>query len=139
MSSVFLIAGCKEENQMADNVPGWYSTRMIYKTGDSLIGNMTYYKNGQSKMNATYHQEIGKGDNLSIKFQMEGRWRVEKGRLIDSAETILVTPKFLHKKIEKIMKSSHPLIGRKILGVDTHALLVQDEQGIQTEYIRIKR
>jgi hypothetical protein len=131
--------GCKDNQPMSEKVPGWYSCKTFYQTGDSLVGKMTYYKNGQSRMNATYYTKSGEALKLAIQFHIEGHWRVENGRLIDSVEHVYATPAKLRSKIENILNSSGTNSGSKIIQVDSKKLLVQDNRGVLTEFTRIEK
>ena len=134
-----LLTSCGSNGSFSEKVPGWYEATLVYENGDSLVGKITYYKNGQNKMEADYIMHPSNDVKVSAKIIIEGRWQVRNDELFETVEKVSATPKVLQETIETAMKVGKELPGNKIIEVNEDRLVLQNKQGDQTEYLRIKK
>lgn len=136
--AVFLNS-CGGYGSLKDRVPGWYESTVVYENGDSLKGKVTYYKNGQNKMEAIYIMHPLGGMRISAKIIVEGHWEVRNDELFETVDKVSATPKTLQDVIEVAMKRGKEMPGSKIVEVDENRLILEDKKGKQTTYKRLKK
>ncbi|MFY7972713.1 MAG: hypothetical protein ACOVOO_12275 [Flavobacteriales bacterium] len=134
-----LLISCGGTGSTKEKLPGWYESTIVYENGDSLIGKVTYYKNGQNKMEADYIMHPIGGMSISAKIIIEGHWEVRNDELFETVDKVSATPRTLQEVIETAMKKGKELPGSKIIEVDEHGLVLEDQKGKQTTYKRLKK
>ncbi len=130
---------CGGPGSLKDKVPGWYESTIVYENGDSLKGKVTYYKNGQNKMEAAYIMHPIGGMRISAKIIIEGHWEVRNDELFETVDKVSATPKTLQEVIEAAMQKGKELPGSKIIKADELGLVLEDKRSKQTTYKRLKK
>jgi hypothetical protein len=120
-------------------IPGWYEGVVHYENGDSMVSKITYYKNGQSKIEADYTTAQRGGIKIEAKVTMEGTWKVEDNALIETVQKVSAMPANLKGEIEKKMNIGNKLPSNTIIAANDEHLILQNRNGKQITYKRIKK
>jgi hypothetical protein len=137
---VLLLASCKTDSNLRKKIPGWYSYTETLENS-ALKGNITYYKNGEMKIVATYSGDLTilKVDEINI--TIIGTWRVEDGFLKEKVSQVTSKPKFIADPILKLLKKEEEenREGSEIIHVNKEELQLKTARGELTTYKRIKK
>jgi hypothetical protein len=137
--AVGMITSCSDNRSLKDKIPGWYEASVAYDNGDSLIGKVTYYKNGQTKLDAEYITHPQRGMSLAANVIIQGRWEIENDVLTESVESVSATPAALKEALEEVMRKGQKLPPNRVIEVNENHLVLENPQGEKTEYLRIKK
>jgi nitrogen regulatory protein PII len=119
-------------------VPGWYSCEEKIDNG-YLSGKITYYKNGELKLVATFKSDLT--PNISgMELTIMGKWKVENGYLKEEVIQVTSTPQFIGDALYVIMKKEeNGSPGDKIIHVNDNELRVKTRKGETITYNRIQK
>jgi hypothetical protein len=137
--AIALLFSCGGQGSLEKKIPGWYQISHNYENGDSMVGKMTYYKNGQSQLKATLTSARNNGANISVTVQIDGVWSVRDGELVESVSKVHAIPETLKDYIEGGLPDKGVEISSKIIEVNATHLLVQNDDGTKSDYIRLKK
>lgn len=135
---IVVCIACNSEPAMKDAVPGWYSCSRVFGNGDSLIGQMTYYKNGQSKLEAKYSSRPSKDYKFSVTVNATGHWEVVGDKIKESFDKISAPSDKVRHTLDSSLKAGIILEGNKILEVNAERLSIEDSGGNKIEFKRFK-
>lgn len=113
---------------MNKNVPGWYSCEQVVEKG-TIIGKLTYYKNGALKLVAKVKGEVAKNINVGTSLILTGAWKVEKGYLTEEIVECKSTPQFIGDALlSEYKKTSQTSPGDEIIDVNKKGITRQEAQ-----------
>lgn len=136
---VLLLASCKTDSNLRKKIPGWYSYAETLENG-ALKGNITYYKNGEMKVDATFSDNVTvPTDGITI--TIIGTWSVEDGYLKEKVNELTSKPKFIADPILKALKKEEEKNskGSEIIHVNKEELQLKTAEGELITYLRIKK
>jgi hypothetical protein len=134
-----IINSCSDSRSLKDKVPGWYEASLVYENGDSLVGKVTYYKNGQNKLEANYIHFPRPGVRFSANVVVQGKWEVNEDKLSETVESVAATPANLKEALEVAMQKGKKVPANRIVEVNEQHMVLENLEGVKTEYIRIKK
>lgn len=139
MCFMLLFSGCNSDSQLSKKVPGWYSYEQVVEKG-TVIGKLTYYKNGALKLVANVKGEVAKNLNVGISLTLTGTWKVEKGYLKEEIVECKSTPQFIGDALlSEYKKTSQTSPGDKIIDVNKKELRVKKPNGEIVTYKRLQK
>lgn len=122
-------------------IPGWYTcSTKINKT--TLAAEVTYYKNGDLKFDATVSEDVIENVSMKIKIKMIGTWSYTDGKIYEKLKSIEVSPKIIEEAIkESILKEyeKEQDKGSVVKEINDYSMVLVNDKGEETIYTRVKK
>ncbi len=122
-------------------IPGWYTcSAKINKT--TLAAEVTYYKNGDLKFDATVSEDVIENVSMKIKIKMIGTWSYTDGKIYEKLKSIEVSPKIVEEAIkESILKEyeKEQDKGSVVKEINDYSMVLVNDKGEETIYTRVKK
>ncbi len=137
LCSIFL-TGCNKDKALSKKVPGWYSYNQAIEKG-TIVGKLTYYKNGALKLEANVKGELVQNVKIGITLTASGTWKVENGFLKEEILVCKTTPQFIGDALlSEYKKAAQSSPGDKIIEINKNHLRVKKPKGEIFTYKRIQ-
>lgn len=122
-------------------IPGWYTcSTKINKT--FINADVTYYKNGDLKFDATVSEDVIENLSMKIKIKMIGSWTYSDGKIFEKLNSIEVSPKIVEDVIKESFYKEYEKDkdkGNTVKEINDYSMVLINDKGEETIYTRVKK